>query len=265
MRAQNDLKEYCNRLFKNSRKRVVPFARVCDELGRRHLDRVSRDEYLGICERFDDFHVGVEPDPRYTEAIPRLGEQVVLFRLAEKPRKKLSDGFTVAAAVLGVAAGVAQADEEVVVEEETALERYLEEKFDIRGDEQMRLGAWLEWLLLSRPRKHAGLLVAKERLARLSEAERKEVTRFVLTVAASDRVINRSEIEYLERLFAGLGLEEELPRELSRVDGAYVVPQTKSDIEEPRRVITSASARSKDQAGALLGVLFGEDTKSLGK
>jgi hypothetical protein len=258
MRAENDLGSYFDRLFKSSRKKAMPFARVCDELGRRHLDRVTREDYIAICERFDDFCVGVEPDPRYTEATPRPGEQVVLFRLEEKVPKESSAGFTVAAAVLGVAAGVAQADDEVVVEEEMALERYLEEKFDLRGDEQLRLEAWLEWLLLSRPRKHAGLLIAKERLAELSELERKEVAGFVLRVAASDRVINRSEVKYLESLFAGLGLKEELPRELNRVDGAYVVPQPTSDAEESRRVVVSASARSKDQAGALLGVLFGE-------
>jgi hypothetical protein len=255
--SQDPISSLAERVIGDSQLRTVPLARVLEEFGTRASKRLAPKDYQAICRQLGEAGVGIEPDPDCTGVYPRTGEQVVLFRLDGQARGPVSAEFLSAAAVLGLAVGVAQADNEVVAQEEAALERHLETSLALNDGEGVRLQAWLNWLVATRPRLHLSLLEAKETLRALPEAERQGIAALIVRVAAADEVVNLKEIDFLRKAYAALAMEdEELEVMLKSTEDAYVFA-SEAGVELPP---STSVPSSEAQAGTLLGILFGEPT-----
>lgn len=240
---------------------VLPLTRLSEAIGADRMARLTLDVYAEACEQAGSSGMGIEPDPRYTDLIPRLGESVVVFRLQADP-KEPSGEFRAAAAVMGLAGSVASADDEVVEAEEDELEARLEQSMNLGIDESARLKAWCKWLMLSKPRIHSAVSTAKERLADLPEEERESIGSFAIQVAAADRIVKPSEVSALEKVFAGLGLEKkDLKKRLSDLDSVHVVgdqPDRPTNRDSGRtRASRTKKSRTDSQADALMEILFG--------
>jgi tellurite resistance protein len=115
----------------------------------------------------------------------------------------LTDRFTAATVLLHVAAAVATANGTVTDEEERHLEEHLESSLHLDEPERARLRAHLQWLLS----EHPSLAGMKKRLEVLTDAQRRQLGRFLIGVAGADGHVDRDELKVLGKLYPMLGLD----------------------------------------------------------
>jgi uncharacterized tellurite resistance protein B-like protein len=146
---------------------------------------------------------GAEPDVRFGGPVPGAGP-AVLFRLPEGPGTgEPSPAYQAAALLLHLAAALSAADGEVTVREERHLLAHLEGALHLSAREKARLKAHLRWLLADAP----GLGGLKKRVEPLSEAQRRGIGQFLITVAGADGHVGAEELKLLTKIYGLLGLE----------------------------------------------------------
>ncbi|MCB2263071.1 MAG: TerB N-terminal domain-containing protein [Candidatus Thiosymbion ectosymbiont of Robbea hypermnestra] len=167
-------------------------------------DRFSKPEAVRLFQLLEALGYGIEPDVRFGS--PRLtrDRRIVLFPLSPDAPSAPSVEYAEAATLLLLAAQVCHADG-VSEEEETHLERLIEERLRLSGPEQLRLRAYLRFLVAN-PIDTSGL---KKRLEQLHRADAESVADLLVEVAAADGRVDPGEVDILWHLFRRLGLDEQ--------------------------------------------------------
>ena len=165
--------------------------------------KLSKQQSTALARLLGDQGIGVEPDPRFAGGAIGPGP-TVLFRLAAGDTVNVaSTDYLAATTVVGLAAAVARADESSTVEQDFLVGQ-LDSVFALNAAETRRLRAHL-LMVTAAPMRLAGLA---SRLGSLGAADREEIARFCLSVAAADGVVAPAEASTLAKIYRTLGLPE---------------------------------------------------------
>lgn len=168
-------------------------------------DKFGKAQAKAVAEALVRLGYGIEPDVRLGGRTPKLGEQVVLFRLPEGVQDQAEPGpaYQAAALTLGLCAVIAHADSVVTPEEERHMLALVETNLHLGPLVRLRLDAHARWLRAVPP----SLAQLQSRVAALPEDRRCDLARFVIAVAAADGHVGVEEVKLLERIYKLVGLE----------------------------------------------------------
>jgi uncharacterized tellurite resistance protein B-like protein len=181
---------------------TVPFSSVMKQIPSFNQDGLGKKEATAIANLFGKMNVGIEPDPRFGNFIPKTEQDIVLFRISDNAPNSPSAEFSAATVVLHLASAVASADGVVDPSEERQLAGYLDTWLYLSVDERMRLKAHTQWLLSSFP----GMNGVKKRIELLKLEQRESLGRFLVGVAQADGYIDPTEMKMLTKIYEMLGL-----------------------------------------------------------
>jgi uncharacterized tellurite resistance protein B-like protein len=168
-------------------------------------NQFNKKEHTGLATLLQAFDYGIEPDPRFGNGRLKSGGTAIVFQLGENPVSTPRDAYLAATLLIQLSSAVAASDGDFSSAEREHLEKRIEKALHLEEPERIRLAAYLAWQAET-PTSFAG--VAK-RIEPLSEAQRKNIGEFVVTVAGADGMIDPSEIRMLEKIYKQLGLSTE--------------------------------------------------------
>lgn len=166
-------------------------------------DSFGKRETTALAQLLAKMGVGMEPDARFGNLLPKPGQEVVLFKMSDKSPSSPSKEYAAATILLHLAIAVANADGSLAPEEERHLEEHLEVWLHLSPDERIRLKAHTQWLLTSFP----GLNGIKKRLELLNPSQKESIGKFLISVAQADGYIDPTEIKILSKIYELLGLD----------------------------------------------------------
>ncbi|MBI4641906.1 MAG: TerB N-terminal domain-containing protein, partial [Candidatus Tectomicrobia bacterium] len=183
----------------------VPFSLLLQHVPSINRDGFGKKEATAIAGLLGKINVGIEPDPRFGNFIPKLDQDMVLFRVSDNAPNSPSAEYSAAAVVLHLASAVAGADGTVDPDEERHLEEHIETWLHLAADEKTRLRAHTQWLLSS----FAGMNGVKKRIEVLKQGQRESLGRFLVGVAQADGYIDPMEMKILKKIYDMLGLDSQ--------------------------------------------------------
>lgn len=181
----------------------MSFSSVLQQVPSINRDGFGKKEATAIANLLGKMNVGIEPDPRFGNFVPKPEQDVVLFRIDDNASVSPSAEYSAATVVLHLASAVAGADGSVDPDEERHLEEHLEAWLHLASDEKTRLRAHTQWLLSSFP----GMNGVKKRVELLKQDQRESLGRFLVGVAQADGYIDPTEMKMLTKIYAMLGLD----------------------------------------------------------
>lgn len=181
----------------------VSFSSLLEQIPSIKPDGFGKKEATAVASLLGKMNIGIEPDPRFVNFIPKPEQQVVLFRISDNAPNSSSAEYSAATVVLHLASAVAAADGTVDVNEERHLLEHLESWLHLSADEKSRLQAHTQWLLSSFP----GMNGVKKRIELLKQDQRESLGRFLVGVAQSDGYIDPAELKMLTKIYEMLGLD----------------------------------------------------------
>lgn len=169
----------------------------------KNAEKVIKSEAVAIAQFLAKLGYGIEPDIRFGSTKLSSTGNAVLFRLENHAPAAPTKAYAAATAVLHLAAAVSGADGEVSEDEERHFEQHLESVLNFSKPERQRLKMHLQWLLVSPP----GLAGLKQRLADLTDAQRKSIAQFLIVMANADGRVDPEEISILKKIYGLLHLD----------------------------------------------------------
>lgn len=204
---------------------LVPAGELARIKGIPQRDRLTKTQCDRILTSAQAMGIGLEPDARLTGKCYRWTESISPFFLeTDQPEDMASYGA--AAALLRLGLHIAEADGHVDEEELKCIARHLESEFDLSTNQSKRLDQ-LKYLLLHGPT--ADKSIGTTLRDRLSHAHRSAVGRFLVGIAAADRVITFSEVRALKNAYRALGLQ---PQELDDLLSPYRIREERTEEEK---------------------------------
>jgi tellurite resistance protein len=181
----------------------VSFSTVLQQAPSINRDGFGKKEATAIANLLGKMNIGIEPDPRFGNFIPKPEQDIVLFRISDNAPNSPSAEYSAATVVLHLASAVASADGSVDPTEERHLEGHLEAWLHLAPHEKMRLRAHTQWLLSSFP----GMNGVKKRIELLKQDQRESLGRFLVGIAQADGYIDPAEMKMLTKIYEMLGLD----------------------------------------------------------
>ena len=167
-------------------------------------ETIGKRQLTDAADALARLSVGMAPDPRFALRSPRVGEQVVLFRLPESVTQldAVSGKYKSILTKIAIGSFVAHADETVGALEIDTLEGTIYNDPELSQSERFRLGANLKWMTSVKP----DLSLLRRHLRSTPRDTSYEMGQIALAVAAADGVISGREVAALERLYKVIGL-----------------------------------------------------------
>ena len=190
-------------VFSSQSTNTVPLSSLLANIPSVSKDKFGKKDATSIANILAKLGVGMEPDPRFGSLVPKIDQEVVLYRMSKNAPNSPSTEYSAATVVLHLASAVAAADGVIDETEEKHLEQQLEEWLHLSSDEKTRLRAHTHWLLRAKP----GMNGMKKRIESLKQHQKESLGRFLVGVAQADGYIDPSEIKILTRIYGILGLD----------------------------------------------------------
>jgi tellurite resistance protein len=150
----------------------------------------------------DKIDIAFEPDRRYGSSSMAQGDRAILFKSpGGAPVDPDKASYKATKTLIEVAALAASADGTVAAEEYEVIKAELRDAPHLTMTERMRLQAYAEMLLRDAPRHQAVM----NKLAKLSERDRRQVARSAIGVVLTDGHASPGEVKFLEKLYKTLG------------------------------------------------------------
>lgn len=181
----------------------APFSSLLQHVPSINRDGFGKKEATAIASLLGKINVGIEPDPRFGNFIPKSDQDMVLFRVSDNAPNSSSTEYSAAAVVLHLASAVAGADGTIDHDEERHLEEHIETWLHLTADEKTRLRAHTQWILSS----FAGMNGVKKRIEVLKQDQRESLGRFLVGVAQADGYIDPMEMKTLKKIYDMLSLD----------------------------------------------------------
>ena len=195
-------------------------------------ETIGKRQLIDAADALAQLSVGMAPDPRFALRSPKVGEQVVLFRLPEGVTRleAVSGKYKSILTTIAIGSFVAHADDAVEVPELDVLEGAIEKDPDLSLSERARLRANLKWMTSVSP----DLSLLRKHLRDAPSDTSYEMGQIALAVAAADGVVSGKEVSALERLYKTIGLDTDgiyaaLHKLASGSDLVTVIPATEED------------------------------------
>lgn len=163
----------------------------------------GKREATALAQLLAKVGVGMEPDARFGNLLPKPGQEVILFKVSGSAPSTPSKEYSAATILMHLATAVANADGSIAPEEERHLEEHLEAWLHLSPDEKVRLKNHTQWLFTTFP----GLSGIKKRLEMLATHQKESIGKFLVSVAQADGHIDPTEIKILTKIYELLGLD----------------------------------------------------------
>lgn len=166
--------------------------------------KLTKTEATLLLDFLEKRGYAVEPDLRFGESNLSATEHCAVYRLPQDYQAP-GTNYHAATVLLHLAVMMAQADGEVVAEEQRQLEQHMESALQLSTSERKRLAAHLQWLLNDPPK----LTSAKSRVLELDEGHRRSLGQFLIAIAGADGHVSQNEIKILSKVYPILGLDSD--------------------------------------------------------
>jgi len=202
-----------------------PFSTLLEHIPSIKSEGFGKKEATALANLLAKMKVGIEPDTRFGNFIPKVGQDIVLFKISDNAPNSPSTEYSAATVVLHLASAVASADGSIDYEEERHLEKHVETRLHLSPDEKTRLRAHTQWLLSAFP----GMNGVKKRIVVLKQEQKESLGRFLVGVAQADGYIDPTEMKTLTKIYEMLDLD---PQSLySHAHAAAVEPVTVQTVD----------------------------------
>ncbi len=161
---------------------------------------------IDVADALARLAIGMAPDPRHALRKPKLGENVILFRMQEEivELAEVSDNYKKILTNIALGSVVAHADGTIAATERRALQTRIDNS-DLSTYERARLHANLEWMLVVPP----DMTMLCKHLQTVSAETRHQFGQAILAIVAADKLIDVRELTAVEKLFQAMGLPAE--------------------------------------------------------
>ena len=237
-------------------------------------DKATKSQLKQIASALETCGFSMAPDPLINSVTLKYADRVAVYK-SSRIESLSPEGLWVALCVQ-LGSLLAMADGEVHTREKAILVKVI--NAHPNASERTYLINYLEWRL-SHPPSTAGL---KKQIDQLSDAQRDELAKILISLALADDHLSKSEIKQLEKLFSQLGLEPELVSGMLHSSSSSSVNNivqisapTANEKEPPAGVVLDEAAlkahsESTQEIQSVLSKIFVEedqdsDTEALGK
>lgn len=203
--ALQKVSQFVQTAIKDKSMAKVPVKSLLTLWPTKDANKFNKKEHGGLAALLQALGYGIEPDPRYGNGRLKSGETAILFQLGSDRMSGARDAYLAATLLIQLSSAVAASDGDFSFSERRHLENRIEKALHLESAERLRLTAHLAWQAET-PISFAG--VAK-RIEPLTEAQRKNIGEFLVTVAGADGVIDPAEIRILEKIYRQLHLSNE--------------------------------------------------------
>ncbi len=203
--ALRKISQFIQSAVKDRQTANVPVKALLTMWPTKSADQFNKKEHGGLVALLQALGYGIEPDPRYGNGRLKAGETAILFRLGSGPMPVARDAYMAATLLIKLSSAVAAGDGDFSLPERRHLENRIEKALNLEPAERLRLKANLAWQAET-PISFAGVAGLIEPL---TEAQRKNLGEFLVTVAGADGVIDPAEIRTLEKIYKQLNLSTE--------------------------------------------------------
>lgn len=216
---------------------LVKTAQIAEIQGYVYRDKLTLKQSKDLAKTAHYVGLGIEPDPRITNASYKWHDLVALFRPDEDPELPKDSTYRGASIILELGMAIAAADGVIEDEEVDYISKFLEGQFMLGGPDANRLHA-LRGVFVENPPSLTGI---SRRLRKvLSEGQREKVGEFLVGVAAANGEIDKAEVKALRRAYKAL----EVPN--ARLDD--ILGLIRTDLSEPVEVTRAETPARKGEA-----------------
>lgn len=208
----------------------LPFSMLLEHIPSIKSDGFGKKEATAIANLLAKMKVGIEPDPRFGNFMPKTGQDVVLFKISDSAPNSPSTEYSAATVILHLASAVASSDGSLDPNEERHLEEHVEAWLHLSPDEKTRLRAHTQWLVSAFP----GMNGVKKRIEVLKQEQKESLGRFLVGVAQADGYIDPTEMKTLTKIYAMLGLDTQSLYSHAHAAAAEPVTVQTADIVKPQ-------------------------------
>lgn len=167
--------------------------------------KLAKSEAVLLAQLLEKGGYGIEPDVRFGGSPLTPEGTVVVFRLPLNAPTIASPQYASATLLLHLAVAIANADGSISNDEEKHLKEHLQRGLELNAAEQVRLSAYLDWLMNS----ETNLSGLRKRLDPLNVSQRSSIADFIISVAGADGQISPEEIRVLGKISPMLGIQAE--------------------------------------------------------
>ena len=181
---------------------------LIERIERKKPSKISKAQLSKTADALEMVGIGIAPDLRFSIKSPQLNDRVILFDLGTEVegREGITEGFREAFEEITLSAFVAHADGEVVESEKQRMIETIKCRTELTDIERRRLHANLLWLIAVPP----DLNLVKQRIKESSQESLATLRSAVIATAKVDGIVKPSEVARIERVYAGLGLDQSL-------------------------------------------------------
>ena len=165
--------------------------------------KLAKADAVLLAQALERRGYGLEPDVRFGGRVLTAPGHAVAFRLSTGTPTAASRSYEAATLLVHLAAVLAMADDDVDEAERGYVVDHLQTALHLAEAERARLTAHFTWLQLDPP-GNAGI---KKRVATVAKAQREEIAKFLVTLAAADGRIAPAEVAALTKIYGLLGLD----------------------------------------------------------
>lgn len=166
---------------------------------------LNKNKFGALSRALGSLGLGIEPDPRFSGALPDLNDTIALFRAEGLDQDRvLSNGFVFASLAVHLAAVVAHADGDFGDQEGAILTNHLATWLHLPDQERRRLAARLHLMRLGKP----SLTGLQKRIDTLTTDQKAALADLLVLVVHADGVVAPAEVKALEKIFGMLGQKD---------------------------------------------------------
>ena len=186
----------------------VPVLDVVERLEGSRPSKLTKRNLTGVADALARIGFGLAPDPRFALRSPKLEEPVMLFELGESVAEleDVSIQYRVALIETAVSSFVVHADGNVNAKEQTALLEKVRSVKGLTSQEQRRLEANLNWMLIVSP----DLPLLRRKLKESDPETTSSIRSALVSAAHADGVVQPEEVMGIEKIYKALGLDPAL-------------------------------------------------------
>jgi len=184
----------------------VPFSELTLDEAFSSVSKPSAKSMRGLTSLLEKSGIGLEPDVRYTGAVPDIEGDCILFAVQEARELPLSEDFEHAAVVMRLAGFVLYGQADSLTSRHTVvIDDFLGGLSSLTSLEIQHLKAYFFWEM----GKKSTLAGMRKRVVCMSHEDRTELEQMLVRLASADGVVDTHELKKLRRTASLLGRDPE--------------------------------------------------------
>lgn len=187
-------------------KTISTIESIAEKLGFQTEDKITLQQSCFIAEACEALGYDIEPSAALTRKSYKKDSAVIVYK-SPYTGQELSQNYALAALFTDLGLKIVLEDSEVLPSELSALDTYIQKEFNVSPAEHYRLQQH-ETLILH-TKQISGTDTIKKLIKVLTDSSRKNIAKFILSIAKADGIIKYDELKSLQKLFKQLGFSEQ--------------------------------------------------------